>query len=51
MLQSFQTADVIPKRDTRPTYKRLQESFVLDELNAREQWELTELLLSQPEIA
>ena len=48
MLQSFQTADVIPKRDTRPVYARLRESPVYGELNAREQREIAELLLNQP---
>ena len=50
MLSSFQTVDVIPKRDTRPAHKRLRESSVYEELNAREQREITELLLNQPEI-
>ena len=49
MLQSFQTADVIPKRDTRPTCKKLHESPVYAELNLREQQELTELLMNQPD--
>lgn len=49
MLQSFQTADVIPKRDTRPTCKKLHESPVYAELNRREQQEITELLMNQPD--
>ena len=50
MLQSFQTADVIPKRDTRPVYQRLRGSSVYEGLNAREKREITALLLNQPEI-
>ena len=51
MLMSFQTADVIPKRDTRPTCKRLHESPVYGELDARQRRELTELLMNQPDTA
>ena len=51
MLMSFQTADVIPKRDTRPTCKKLHESPVYQELNAREQREITELMMNQPDVA
>ena len=49
MLMSFQTADVIPKRDTRPTCKRLHESPVYQEFDARQQQEITELLMNQPD--
>ena len=48
MLQSFQTADVIPKRDTRHACARLHESAVYPQLNDREQREITELLMNQP---
>ena len=51
MLQSFQTADVIPKRDTRPVYKRLRGTSMVEELNAREKREISELLLNQPEMS
>ena len=49
MLMSFQTADVIPKRDTRPTCKRLHDSPVYQEFDARQQREITELLMNQPD--
>ena len=49
MLMSFQTADVIPKRDTRPTCKLLHESTVYQEFDARQQREITELLMNQPD--
>ncbi len=48
MLQSFQTADVIPKRDTRPACEKWHASPAYAELNAREQREITELLMNQP---
>ncbi|MDA0791081.1 MAG: phytanoyl-CoA dioxygenase family protein [Proteobacteria bacterium] len=48
MLMSFQTADVPPKKDTRPTCGKLHESPVYQELNAREQREITELMMNQP---
>ena len=51
MLQSFQTADVIPKRDTRPVYKRLRGTSMVEELNAREKREISELLLNRPEMS
>ena len=51
MLQSFQTADVIPKRDTGPVYKRLRGTSMVEELNAREKREVSELLLNQPEMS
>ncbi len=51
MLMSFQTADVIPKRDTRPVCKRLHESPVYRELDARQQREITELMMNQPDVA
>ena len=49
MLMSFQTADVIPKRDTRPTCKRLHESTVYQDFDPRQQREITELLMNQPD--
>ena len=51
MLMSFQAADVIPKRDTRPACKRLHESPVYRELDPRQQREITELLMNQPDAA
>ncbi|MDE0225460.1 MAG: phytanoyl-CoA dioxygenase family protein [Gammaproteobacteria bacterium] len=48
MLMSFQTADVKPKRDTRPVCGRLHESPVYRELDARQQREITELMMNQP---
>ena len=51
MLMSFQTTDVIPKRDTRPVCKRLHESPVYRELDARQQREITELMMNQPGVA
>jgi hypothetical protein len=50
MLMSFQTADVTPKKDTRPTCKKLHESPVYQDLNPREQREITELMMNQPDI-
>ena len=51
MLMSFQTADVIPKRDTRPVCRRLHGSPVYRELDARQQREITELMMNQPDVA
>ena len=51
MLMSFQAADVIPKRDTRPVYKRFRETSLYEELDVRQQREIAELLLNQPETA
>ena len=51
MLMSFQVADVIPKRDTRPTCGRLHESPVYEELDRRQRREITELLMNQPDAA
>ena len=51
MLMSFQTTDVIPKRDTRPVCKRLHESPVYRALDARQQREITELMMNQPDVA
>ena len=51
MLMSFQAADVSPKRDTRPACKRLHESPVYLELDRRQQREITELLMNQPDAA
>ena len=49
MLSSFQAGDVIPKRDTRPACKKWQASSVYPLLNARQQRDITELLMNQPE--
>ncbi|MYD42556.1 MAG: hypothetical protein F4W90_01535 [Gammaproteobacteria bacterium] len=49
MLQSFQAADVIPKRDTRPTCAQLHASPVYQDLNRRQQADITELLMNQPD--
>ena len=49
MLQSFQAADVIPKRDTRPVCKRWQATPAYEQLNLRQQREITELLMNQPD--
>ena len=51
MLMSFQAADVIPKRDTRAACRRLHESPVYQELDRRQQREITELLMNQPDAA
>ena len=51
MLMSFQTADVMPKRDTRPVCKQLHESPVYAEFDLRQQREITELLMNQPDDA
>ena len=51
MLMSFQTADVMPKRDTRPACRRLHESAVYQEFDHRQQREITELLMNQPDAA
>lgn len=51
MLQSFQVPGVMPKTDTRNAYKLLVESPVYNELNAREQREITGLLTNQSAIA
>ena len=50
MLMSFQTADVTPKKDTRPTCAKLHESPVYQELSSREQQEITELMMNQPDM-
>lgn len=49
MLMSFQAADVIPKRDTRSTCRSLHASSVYQELDRRQQREITELLMNQPD--
>ena len=50
MLQSFQAGDVIPKRDTRPVCKRWQTTSAYDQLNSRQQRDITELLMNQPDL-
>lgn len=49
MAQSFQTADVIPKTDTRHAYNKLAETTIYQELNDRERRVISDLLLNQPE--
>ena len=48
MLQSFQAPDVLPKNDTTATYERLVESPIFNELNDREQMDITALLTNKP---
>lgn len=50
MLQSFQAADVIPKRDTRPACKKWQATAAYAQLNLRQQRDITELLMNQPDL-
>ncbi|MCY4093660.1 MAG: phytanoyl-CoA dioxygenase family protein [Gammaproteobacteria bacterium] len=50
MLQSFQAADVIPKRDTRPACRKWQATLAYEQLNRRQQREITELLMNQPDL-
>lgn len=50
MLQSFQAADVIPKRDTRPACKKWQATPAYEQLNSRQRRDITELLMNQPDL-
>lgn len=50
MLQSFQAADVIPKRDTRPACKKWQATSAYEQLNSRQRRDITELLMNQPDL-
>lgn len=50
MLSSFQAADVIPKRDTRPACKRWQATPAYEQLNVLQQKEITELLMNLPDL-
>ena len=45
MATNYETLDVIPKRDTRPACGKLHRSPVYQELNAREQRDVTDLLM------
>ena len=51
MATNYATPDVVPKRDTRPACKRLHQSQVYQELNAREQRDVTDLLMKVPDFA
>lgn len=49
MATNYATPDVVPKRDTRPACQRLHQSAVYRELNAREQRDVTDLLMNVPD--
>ena len=49
MATNYATPDVVPKRDTRPACQRLHQAPVYQELNAREQRDVTDLLMKVPE--
>lgn len=49
MATNYATPDVVPKRDTRPACKRLHQAPVYQELNAREQRDVTDLLMNVPD--
>ena len=49
MATNYATPDVVPKRDTRPACQRLHQAPVYQELNAREQRDVTGLLMKVPE--
>lgn len=51
MATNYETPDVVPKRDTRPVCKRLHQATVYRELNAREQRDVTDLLMKVPDYA
>ena len=51
MATNYETPDVVPKRDTRPVYAKLHASPVYQELNAREQRDVTDLLMKVPDYA
>ena len=51
MAQNYETPDVVPKRDTRPACEKLHRSPVYQELNTREQRDITELLMNIPDFA
>ena len=51
MATNYETPDVVPKRDTRPVCKRLHQTTVYRELNAREQRDVTDLLMKVPDYA
>jgi len=49
MATNYATQDVVPKRDTRPACERLHRAPVYQELNAREQRDVTDLLMKVPD--
>ena len=49
MATNYATPDVVPKRDTRPACERLHQAPVYRELNAREQRDVTDLLMKVPD--
>lgn len=49
MATNYETADVLPKRDTRPACAKLHKSPAYQGLNAREQREVTDLLMKIPD--
>ena len=51
MATNYETPDVVPKRDTRPVCERLHKTAAYRELNAREQRDVTGLLMSVPDFA
>ena len=51
MATNYATPDVVPKRDTRPACERLHQAPVYQELNAREQRDVTDLLMKVPDFA
>lgn len=49
MATNYETSDVLPKQDTRPACRKLHESAAFRQLNAREQREVTDLLMKIPD--
>ena len=49
MATNYETPDVYPKRDTRPACNKLHNSSVYHEMTAREQRDVTDLLMKIPE--
>ena len=49
MATNYATPDVVPKRDTRPACERLRQAPVYQELNLREQRDVTDLLMKVPD--
>jgi len=49
MATNYETPDVVPKRDTRPACEKLHKSEAYQELNAREQRDVTDLLTKVPD--
>ena len=49
MATNYATPDVVPKRDTKPACERLHRAPVYRDLNAREQRDVTDLLMKVPE--